>query len=148
MAKRFRLFGRNFEIPWFAKPETPPSPPSPPPPPPRESPRRRRGRFADDPYYQAWDEIVRRDPNREGPARGYLEHRDVVDAYAADMDLDAQEKLQFWADYNLNMVSRRTGFRRNSDDNPFWRDWHINPDNFDWWGWREAMGYPHGRRKR
>lgn len=114
----------------------------------------RRGRFNDDPYYQIWDEVVRKDPNRRRdaqgrliPATGFFEHREIADMYAYALDLDAREKREFWADYNLFMVSRRTGIRRNNPENPFWSRWGISPDNFDWHGWREAMGYPHGGRR-
>jgi hypothetical protein len=98
-------------------------------------------------YWQIWQEVSRDDPNRDRPLSGYLEHRDLLEQYEYGLDLDEQDKRQFWADYNLYMVSHRTDYRRNADDNPFWRTWGIDPDEFDWHGWREAMGYPHGGRR-
>lgn len=100
-----------------------------------------------DPYYQIWDEVTRKDPNRTRPITGYLEHRDLIEQYAFALDLDEREKREFWADYNLYMVSHRTSYARNSEDNPFWRNWNMTPDDFNWHEWREAMGYPHGNRR-
>lgn len=115
-------------------------------------PPRSRGQFSDDPYYQIWHDVTVTDPWRSErghpPATGFYEHRELIDMYAYDLDLDERQKRQFWADYNLYMVSHRTNYRRNSSDNPFWRTWGINPDrDFDWHAWREAMGYPHGGRR-
>lgn len=115
-------------------------------------PPRSRGQFSDDPYYQIWHDVTVTDPWRQQPghrpATGFYEHRELVDMYAYDLDLDERQKRQFWADYNLYLVSHRTNYRRNSSDNPFWRTWSINPDrDFDWHGWREAMGYEHGNRR-
>jgi hypothetical protein len=107
-----------------------------------------RGDWRDrDPYWQIWDEVSRNDPNYDGNRTGYLEHRDLLREFEFGLDLDEQEKRQFWADYNLYMVSHRTDYRRSDPENPFWGNWNISPDDFDWHGWREAMGYPHGNRR-
>lgn len=106
-------------------------------------PRNRDGDY----YWQIWTEVSREDPNRDRPLTGYLEHRELLEPYESGLELDEREKRQFWADYNLYMVSHRTDYKRNDDDNPFWRTWGIDPDQFDWHGWREAMGYPHGGRR-
>lgn len=113
----------------------------------------RRRRFSDDPYYQIWQDVTVNDPWRRQrgnpPARGFLQHKDFIDMLAYDLDLDEREKRQFWADYNLYMVSHRTRMKRNDPDtNPFWRTWGIDPMNpqaFNWEAWREAMGYERAR---
>lgn len=107
-------------------------------------PRRDSGDFF---YRDIWEQVSRNDPNRDRPLTGYQEHRDLLEQYEWALDLDEREKRQFWADYNLYMVSHRTEYRRHSDDNPFWSTWNIDPSEFDWHGWREAMGYPHGGRR-
>jgi len=62
--------------------------------------------------------------------------------------MSERERRQFWAEYSHYMVSNRfKGMRNDPDSNPFWRKWGINPDTFNWYGWREAMGYPHGGRR-
>lgn len=101
--------------------------------------------FGDDPFYQIYRDVNTKDDGSLQP--GFLEHRDISEYYERGLDLDPLEKRQFWADYNLYMVSDRTGYRRNSVDNPFWERWNIDPNNFDWHSWREAMGYPHGGRR-
>lgn len=101
-----------------------------------------------DPYWQTWEEVTLNDPTVNFRRTGFLEHKDFVDDYARNMDLDEQEKRQFWADYNLYMVSRRTGIKRNDEEaNPFWSRWHLVADRFNWRGWRDAMGYEHGNRR-
>lgn len=105
----------------------------------------------EDPFYR----IYRDNTDYEGPRGGqhsrpgYLEHRDVTEMYEEDLDLDPQERLQFWADYTRYMVGPKNGtqYQRNAQDNPFFQRWGINPDTFDWHGWREAMGYPQGGRR-
>ena len=109
----------------------------------------RRNRFGDDPYYQIYRDINTKEDGSLAP--GFMQHRDISEYYEQGLDLDPMERRQFWADYNLYMVSDRTGVRRNSVvDNPFWEKWNIDPtgdDGFDWHSWREAMGYPHGGRR-
>lgn len=107
-----------------------------------------RGDWRDrDPYWQIWDEVTLGDPESRGRRIGYLEHRDFLEQYEGPMDLDESEKRQFWADYNLYMVSKRTDYKRNDPENPFWSRWNLDPDEWNWHGWREAMGYPHGNRR-
>jgi hypothetical protein len=108
-----------------------------------------RGDWRDrDPYWQIWDQVTLDDPNVDFRRTGFLEHRDFLETYESAMNLDESDKRQLWADYNLYMVSHRTSFKRNDPDNPFWEKWHLDPDeDWDWHGWREAMGYPHGNRK-
>jgi len=108
---------------------------------------RQRAREAD-PYRYTWNGLDLRD--KEGNERGnYLGHLDffrnnIVDRH--NLDLDPDEARELWEDYLRYMVSG--SYKRNELSNPFWQASGIHPDNFDWWGWREAMGYPHGNRSR
>jgi hypothetical protein len=107
-----------------------------------------RGDWRDrDPYWQIWDSVTLDDPNVNFRRTGFLEHRDLLEPYESALDLDEQDKRQFWADYNLYMVSHRTEYKRADPENPFWSNWNISPDDWDWHGWRESMGYPHGNRR-
>ena len=97
-----------------------------------------------DPYLAYWRaEAVTRDGS---PRTGYLEHRDFFNSTIDHLDLDADEKLELWYIYLQHMVSGSS--KRNSITNPFFQAAGLHPDNFDWWGWREAMGYPHSAKTR
>lgn len=106
---------------------------------------------SNDPFYQ----IYRNNTDYEGPRGGqhtrpgFMEHRDVLEMYEYDLDLDERQRLQMWADYTRYMVGKpgEAPYRRNDQQNPFFQRWGINPDTFDWHGWREAMGYPEGGRR-
>jgi hypothetical protein len=103
-----------------------------------------RRQFSDDPYYGIYHQTAwKEDQIRPG----YLEHRDIANMYEQALDLDRDERLQFWRDYNNYLVSDRNHYRRSDPGNPFWDKWGIDPDVFDWHSWREAMGYPHGGRR-
>jgi hypothetical protein len=68
--------------------------------------------------------------------------------YEYGLDLDNRDRRQFWAEYLHYMVSDRSGVKRNdTESNPFWHRWGLNPDTFGWTEWREAMGYEHGSRR-
>jgi hypothetical protein len=119
----------------------PPRRPSPPPgrgAPPRGDRDRQRARERD-PYLRSWD------ANTRGTRGNYFDHRTIIDTLAYSADLPEDERRELWQDYMRYMVGRkgeRMSFRRNDPiRNPFWDKWGINPDNFDWQAWREAMGY-------
>lgn len=110
------------------------APVPPPPAPPPTPPRRRRV----DPYRETWN----REIGRTRPT-GYLQHRDIIDDMALEYNLDEQDKQELWEDYLHYMVGRRgvrQEYRRNDIRNPFWQNWGIDPDSFDWSAWREAIG--------
>lgn len=120
-------------------PERPPEPPSEPPAsprPPRSSGRpSRQERRESDPYYRTW---------QANPGRGsYLEHRDFFrDNIISGLNVDNDTQLEYWQAYVKYMTSGNKSYRFNSvSDNPFWRTIGMHPDNFDWDGWKEAMGY-------
>lgn len=99
----------------------------------------RRNRFSDDPYYQIYHQTAWKGDHIRP---GFLEHRATVEMYESALDLDERDRRQFWAEYLHYMVSDRSGVKRNdTESNPFWNNWGINPDAFDWQAWREAMGY-------
>lgn len=113
----------------------PPRPPGPPEPPGKRRPL--------DPYLNRWRELTRE-------RTGYLNHKDIIDDMAFEYDLDEDDKQELWEDYLRNMVGRRgirAQYKYHDINNPFWQKWNIDPDSFDWHAWREAMGYPHGRRR-
>lgn len=103
-----------------------------PPPPPRADRDRQRARERD-PYLFWFD-------RETGGSRNYLAHRDFFDSFADAYDLTEEEKLEMWRDYNHYMVAGKGPYLRKDDRNPFWGKWGINPDRWDWAGWREAMG--------
>jgi hypothetical protein len=106
----------------------------------REARDRQRAR-ASDPYLASW--------NQQADRAGYLGHRDFFDEkIVGPMDLDPDEKLQLWQDYITYMTKSNNNYRLNNLNNPWWRISGMHPDDFDWWDWREAMGYEHGARKR
>jgi hypothetical protein len=97
-----------------------------------------------DPYLADWD-------RRKLDRGNYLGHKDLIDDLAGAYDLDAKDKRELWNDYLRWIVGKRgvrAAYRRSDLRNPFWQKWGIDPEqDFDWWDWREAMGYPHGGRK-
>lgn len=111
-------------------PSTPPSP--------RGTRDRQRARERD-PYLRIWNQLSRR--------RGYLEHRDLMDEVLSGLNVDEDTKLEYWEAYIRYMVNIEGGTRLNDIRNPFWQITHMHPDDFNWYEWREAMGYEHGARK-
>lgn len=104
----------------------------------------RRGRFNDDPWYVIYNQTAwKGDQIRPG----YMEHRDIAEVFSQGLDLDRDETLRFWRDYNNYLVSDRYHGKRSDPNNPFWQKWNIDPEAFNWRRWREAMGYPHGGRR-
>lgn len=61
---------------------------------------------------------------------------------------DPQEQLELWRSYVRNIVAGEGQFRRNDNQNMFWRDSGIDPQSWRWQDWREAMGYVGNRRSR
>lgn len=91
-----------------------------------------------DPMLRDWDRQV------GGTRAGYLNHKELIEDMAAANDLDNEDKQALWNDYLKYMVGKRgerAPYRRNDLQNPFWQNWGIDPEMFDWDAWREAMGY-------
>ena len=129
---RFGFVGRiGRAIRNIVAPPPPPQRPAPPPPP--EEPRGR------DPFRREW-----RAQHAKGDYKKNLRafHK-VVDPIESDPD----QQLELWDSYIHNIVKGQGRFRRNSTSNMFWRDSGIDPADFDWAMWREAMGYT-GKRRR
>jgi hypothetical protein len=112
--------------------------PSPPPPPKREPPPRERP--SRDPFKAEWKRL-----RGKGNYRGNLKafHK-IVDRVESDPD----EQVILWESFVTHIVKGEGRFRRNSNQNMFWRDSGIDPRDFDWKIWREAMGYTGKRRSR
>jgi hypothetical protein len=77
------------------------------------------------------------------PGRSYREHREVFFSLPGVVDEDHGEQLELWRSYLQNMV--KGNYRRNDPRNPFWSDIGIHPSDFDWEGFRSAMGYRNRR---
>ena len=115
--------------------------PSPPPSPPQrrapEPPTEREPRGA---YRDIWRE--------QGGGRKYQQHLNLFHNAIDPIESDPQERLELWESYAKYMVHGEGRFRRNSAQNMFWRDSGIDPIDFNWASWREAMGFTGKRRSR
>lgn len=100
--------------------------------------RRRRERRERDPFKQIWDAEK---PGRRG---NYQRQREVFDAIPGMDDETPEDQEYLWRSYLSNMVFGNR--QRNDPGNPFWDDIGMHPRDWDWHGWREAMGYK-GRRR-
>ena len=94
-------------------------------------------------YDPVWDAIVSESTiDQIRDATGYSEreieqgHIELFQDYVPDDYTDAQE-LQMWGDYLLAMVESSRSYSHNE----FFSEYNINPADFDWEAWREAMGY-------
>jgi hypothetical protein len=111
-------------------PRPAPTPP-PEPPPPRE------------PANREWRDVWR----NEGGQGSYRKNLRVFHKVVDPIESDPDEQIALWESYVHNIV-RKGRQRRNSTSNMFWRDSGIDPADFDWKLWREAMGYTGKRRSR
>lgn len=64
------------------------------------------------------------------------------------IESDPGERLYLWRSYVRNIVNGEGQYRRNDSANLFWRDSGIDPRDFNWQKWREAMGFVGKRRSR
>lgn len=116
-----------------------------PPPTPREQPPeepRERGRRGD-PYREIWrDHHVKR---KEGK---YQDHLRVFHSVIDPIEENPDEREALWDSYIRNMVKAESTFRRQDTQNMWWRDSGIDPADFKWQRWREAMGFTGKRRSR
>lgn len=113
---------------------------APSPPPEREQPRERPAPPRFDPYRREWRD--------QHGGDNYQKHLDVFHANIDPIEDDEDERLMLWESYIKYMVKGEGRFRRNDSQNIFWRDSGIDPQNFKWDRWREAMGYIGDRRSR
>jgi len=113
-------------------------PPRPPREPPQEPPREREPRG--DLYREIW-----KDNRGQGSYRKNLK---VFHAVVDPIEPDPGERLELWESYVTHINRPRGRERRQSTSNMFWRDSGIDPADFNWQAWREAMGYTGKRRSR
>lgn len=102
---------------------------------------RRRGGPPIDPFAQVYVEETLRRPGTQEYQRQVSFIRDL---YGFERE-DRETQLEIWREYLK--FNKSGGPRRNDPSHPFWRYTGIDPRDFDWHGWREAMGYRHGGRK-
>lgn len=57
--------------------------------------------------------------------------------YSLDPEADSDTLEEMWQDYLLAFVS--DGMTHDA----FFEMWSIDPRDFDWQAWRDAMGYSH-----
>jgi len=120
-----RVIGRIVES---VRPAPPPREEPPPQEPPKPPPRR-------NPYRDKWREL--KTSRRGNFDKNYRVFSRLVDPVVEDDD----EKQEYWESYIRNIVNGEGNKRRNSTQNMFWRDTGIDPSDFNWAVWREAMGY-------
>jgi hypothetical protein len=112
-------------------PSPPPRPPAPAPEPPAPKPNE---------YRNVW--------RHERGKGSYRKNRSVFDRMMDDVDTPQDERIELWESYVHNIVNDKGRYRRNSTSNMFWRDSGIDPADFNWAAWRQAMGYTGKRRSR
>jgi hypothetical protein len=95
--------------------------------------RSARERRERDPYREIWRE------EKQGRRGSYERHRELFNTIPGMEYEDDETRQELWASYVRNMVNGRQ--RRNDPYNPWWGDIGIDPRDFDWDDWREAMGY-------
>jgi hypothetical protein len=122
--------------------------PSPPPErapePPRERPREHPELYTG-PTERTFRRVWRQETTRKAD---YNKNLEVFHSMVDPIESDPDEQLELWHSYIRNMVNGEGQFRRNSSQNMWWRDSGLDPDNFSWARWREAMGFTGKRRSR
>jgi hypothetical protein len=133
--------GRLFEKDYRKKtapapaPAPAPPPPAPPPPPPARGPVRDR-------YTRIWDDNVSAAVVQDIEARTGYRKREIIQEHLAvfnqymDPEAQREERYELWESYVQNMVMGDY-----QDHEAFFDDVGIFDTDFDWSGWREAMGY-------
>ena len=93
-------------------------------------------------FENIWNELVRESTIQDIHERsGYSPHEIFQDHLAFFMsnpgipETPRVEQHELWEDYIDAMVEGRL------DRNQFFEEMGIDPRDFDWEGWREAMGY-------
>jgi hypothetical protein len=140
MARRFGFVGRiGRALKNIVAPSPAPAPPRQPPP--REAPEPPSAPRRDE-YREIWRD------NKTGRAGNYRKNLKVFHSVIDRIEADPEERLLLWESYVQNMVNPRGRKRRQDPSNMFWRDSGLDPDNFNWEAWRQAMGYTGKRRSR
>lgn len=113
---------------------------APAPPPPRQPPERPPPKEPADEYRRIW--------RRERGTGNYRQHLKVFHSMIDPIESDPRERQELWESYITNIIRPRGRERRQSPSNMFWRDSGIDPIDFNWSSWRQAMGYTGSRRSR
>lgn len=114
----------------------------PPPEPERPAPRE------PEPYAPSAYNPFRATWRREGAKGNYRKNLAAFHKAIDPIERDPDAQLELWDSYVRNIVKGEGRFRRNSSANMFWRDSGLDPRDFDWKAWREAMGFTGKRRSR
>lgn len=109
-------------------------------PPPRERPEPREPEPGSREYKDIW--------RTSGGQGSYRKNLKVFHSAVDPIEDDPDERIALWESYVSNIVKGRGRRRRQDIDNMFWRDSGIDPKDFNWVRWREAMGYTGKRRSR
>lgn len=109
-----------------------PRPPEPPREPPPEPPPSQ--------YRKTWRQM--------GGKGDYRKNLDVFHRLVDPVEDDPAERQELWKSYIRNINRGEGQYRRQDNQNLFWRDSGIDPRSFNWQRWREAMGYTGKRRSR
>jgi hypothetical protein len=99
---------------------------------PIDEPKRKR-KDIEAPYRQAWMEH-----RLSRPGRRFADNYEFFNNLPMMKNESEETRERLWRSYLENMVSGR--HRRDSRDNPFWRESGISIKDFDWQAWRETMG--------
>lgn len=120
--------------------------PSPPPPPrePREPEEPREREPRGDPYKEIWREHDLKFRRKDN----YQKHLKAFHSAIDPIEKDPDEREVLWDSYIRNMIKAEGTFRRQDSSNMWWRDSGIDPVDFKWQAWREAMGFVGKRRSR
>lgn len=93
-----------------------------------------------DPFRRSWEE--KRQQSRKRP-RGSLQKHARFFLSIPGLEYETDDDIQeLWDSYLENMVFNLRGRRINRiDENPFWDEIGIAPEDFNWKKWRESMGF-------
>lgn len=117
-----------------------PSPPPRQPEPRQPEPRQPEARPTRDPFRKEW--------NRQHGLGSYRRNLKAFHKAVDPIESDPDEQLELWESFVKHINKGEGRFRRNSSANMFWRDSGIDPRDFDWKTWRDAMGFIGKRRSR
>lgn len=94
-------------------------------------------------FRQIWD-----DYNVPRDSGNFHDHFEFFMDVEVGMEInDLLEQIEDWQFYLQYLVLGESQFKRNDPRNPYWAHMGIDPGDFDWAGWRIAMGDT-GKRKR
>lgn len=118
----------------------PPAPPPQPPPPPPGGGGGGGGGIYRGPYRESWENNVNDSQVADIQERTGYSENEIFQAHfevfaMLNPEGDDDEQLQMWDDYLAAFVNGET------THDAFFEEWNIDPRDFDWEMWRDAMGY-------